>query len=387
MTRPPFAKAISRRPIPVRIAILVALCALLVAGGRANAQDVATPTAAFASQPTSGFPETATETTQTRIPVSLRDPLVVEGAQILLGDVFETYDITAAQRWKTIVLGQAPAPGQTQSFDPQWLQRKAFAHGLHWTPHASTRRVTVIAASQDISRDDLSHVIADELSQLRGGMWSVRLNMGEAIHAPIQAALAPRITNIDYDARTTRVTAQIELFPGANPLRVAGRAEPAMDYVVIAAPVRRGEALSPRHITWTTAPISAMPQGAVTDPGALIGHTAQRALRVNQALRETDLAPPLAVRRGEPATLLFQSGRLTLTSRARAMNDASVGQIARFTSLASGQVVEAWVHAPGVAIVSPHAAGQAPGHAATQPIRQATASHSATQYAQISPGY
>lgn len=301
-----------------------------------------------------------------RMAVRLASPLAVTGPDITLGDIF-----VGTGDWTSVVITPAAAPGQSVALDPQWLRQAARRNGLDWANMRELRRVTVRTVSQTVDRNAILDLIAKELANTHGGRWHVRATIRSTIHAPIDVTLAPEILDITHDVHTTRVQARIGLFAGATPLIVAGRAEPAVDYAVMASPISRGERVSPSHISWATGPASALPQGAVTNPEALIGYAARRNIAMNQPLRAADVEPPVAVRRGQPATLVFHAGRLTLTARARALENAAVGEPARFTNLASGQTIEAWVERPGVAVVgSPYGghAGLAPNGQSVQPV-------------------
>lgn len=61
-----------------------------------------------------------------------------------------------------------------------------------------------------------------------------------------------------------------------------------------------------------------------------------------------------AVRRGEMVSIVFLSAGIQLATRARALEDAAVGQSVRLTNTASNRTIEAIVTAPGMArAVSP----------------------------------
>jgi len=60
-----------------------------------------------------------------------------------------------------------------------------------------------------------------------------------------------------------------------------------------------------------------------------------------------------AVRRGEMVTLVFQTPGITLSTRARALEDAAVGQSVRLVNLSSNRTIDAVVTAPGAASANP----------------------------------
>ncbi len=283
--------------------------------------------------------------------VHLRANLVAQGDMITLGDVFAAAH-GADTGWASTPLTPAPPPGRAATLDPTWLMNQARSHGLAWDNAGGVLRVSVRTASQTVASSELEERLSHAIANDRRGDWLVTLNGPQIRHAPVGADLSLRILSWRLDTHG-RLSAEIEWVVGGPPVTVAGNAEPAAVYATLATPLARGERLRDTHVAWTRGPQTRMPSGALTDIAPVLGHAARRPLRAGQTLRANDLAPPLAVRRGEPALLVYQSGRLTLTARARALDDAPVGEPARFTSLASGRPVEAWVEAPGRARVGP----------------------------------
>ncbi len=60
-----------------------------------------------------------------------------------------------------------------------------------------------------------------------------------------------------------------------------------------------------------------------------------------------------AVRRGESVTLVYQSPGMSLTMRARALEDGAVGQPVRLLNTASNRTIDAVVTGPGAARATP----------------------------------
>jgi flagella basal body P-ring formation protein FlgA len=94
---------------------------------------------------------------------------------------------------------------------------------------------------------------------------------------------------------------------------------------------------------------SRIPAGALTDPSDIVGLAARRALRAGVVLKSFDLERPTLIARGEIVTVRFETGTLTLTARARALDDVAEGEQARFVNLQSSRTIEAVATAPGEA--------------------------------------
>lgn len=119
---------------------------------------------------------------------------------------------------------------------------------------------------------------------------------------------------------------------------------------VLSRAIARGAAIEASDVIWIDAPTNA-PRDALSDPEALIGKTAKRALQPNTALRAADVMDTPAVRRGEPVTLMFEAGGMRLSVRGRAMGDGVAGAMIKVLNPQSNKTVDAIVEGPGVARV------------------------------------
>lgn len=229
--------------------------------------------------------------------VRLRAAPVAEGGQITLGDLFENAGAAAG-----VVVGRAPGPGQRVVFSAPVLQNRAARAGLAWPNAEGVRDVVVLGAA-------------------RGAAASPATGpSGQA--APGQ--IAP---------------------PAAQQLAEDGR-----EIAVLTRPVARGEAISIDDVTFMPA-TRATPADAITELDALVGMSARRSLAADRPLRPGDVMVTPLVKRGEPVTLLFQSGAVRITLRGRALEDGGAGETIRVQNSDSERTVEAIVEGPGLARV------------------------------------
>jgi flagellar basal body P-ring formation protein FlgA len=185
-------------------------------------------------------------------------------------------------------LARAPGPGQRVVFGAPSLQSRANAAGLRWTNNEGVREVVINGA-----------------------------------------------------ARTTAAyTSTPVSSPDAAPatLAVLGRA------------IARGAPIEAQDVVWMDAPANT-PRDALSDPDALIGKTAKRALSPNTPLRAADVMDTPDVRRGEPIILMFEAGGMKLTVRGRAMGDGASGALIKVLNPQSNKTLDAVVEGPGVARV------------------------------------
>ncbi|KPP81731.1 MAG: flagella basal body P-ring formation protein FlgA [Oceanicaulis sp. HLUCCA04] len=281
--------------------------------------------------------------------VLLREQIVVEGATVTLGDLFEGVTGDTAG----VLLVRAPQPGARAFLDPAWVRRQAASNGLEWANATGIQRVTIERASQTLSAGDLSDMIADHLYRETGRSHEVTLsNRMLSLHAPLDASGSPEIVRLELDGRTGPFRADIRTHAGGDTVTVTGRADAVMDVPVLERPVARGEVIEAGDIEWARMRSDRVRSDAILSEEGLIGQEARRSLRAGEALRGYDLREPAAITRGETVALVFQSGPLTLTARARALEDAAIGQTARFVNLQSNRTVEGVVDGPGRARVT-----------------------------------
>lgn len=281
--------------------------------------------------------------------VLLRERIVVEGGAVTLGDLFEGVEGEAAD----VRLARAPQPGGRNFLDPAWVRREAARHGLVWANATGTERVTIERASHAISASEIAEMIAGQLYIETGRPHEVTLsNRMMTLHAPVGSSGGLELVRLDMESRSGPFRAEILTHAGADTVTIAGRADPVIDVPVLARPMARGEIIEAGDIEWVSLRADRVRADALMSEAGMIGQEARRALRAGEALRAFDLRAPAAVSRGETVALVFQSGPLTLTARARALENAALGQSARFVNLQSNRTVEAVVEAPGRARVS-----------------------------------
>lgn len=122
---------------------------------------------------------------------------------------------------------------------------------------------------------------------------------------------------------------------------------------VLARPVARHDQIGRQDIRWVEAQTKRLPRGAIVDDVDLIGMTAQRNLAAGRVMRSRDVAPPLAIRKGDLVSIVFQTPHMTLTARGRALEGATAGSAIRVLNAHSKRTIEATAAAPGLVTTQP----------------------------------
>ena len=139
------------------------------------------------------------------------------------------------------------------------------------------------------------------------------------------------------------VLASLVLVPGGPALAQAAGGDVAAD--VLSRTVQRGEMLSAHDFVSKVLP-GAQARGAVRADAA-DGLEARRTLRSGMPVRASDLAEPRLVKRGEPVTIVLQTGALSITAAGRALADGALGEPVRVFSEATNQTLNGVVEDTG----------------------------------------
>lgn len=279
--------------------------------------------------------------------VVLRETLAVDGPYVTLGDLFDVTGEAAEA-----VVARAPAPGARTSLTVSHVRQVAAENGLDWANAAGVRRITISRDSRVVDATTIADMLEDELFAEEGRVHEVRLsNTALSLHAPVDSTGGPRIETFNYDPRSGMLVAEIAAWDGGEPVRVTARAYATVDVPVLARAIPAGHGDHRRRHRVGVLPVR---PAAPRRPARSGNHHRLRdppRLRPGEPLRGYDLQRPLMVSRGELVTLVFEAPGIQLSVRARAMEDAADGEVARFVNLQSNRTVEALVDGPGRARV------------------------------------
>lgn len=110
------------------------------------------------------------------------------------------------------------------------------------------------------------------------------------------------------------------------------------DYVAAAVPLAQGQPLDASQLVLVKADIAAMPNGIITDVAQAIGRTPTISLPAGTALRTDTLRSQQVIKQGQAVMLVARSANFSVSSEAKAINNASDGQVVQVRTQ-SGTVV------------------------------------------------
>ena len=268
--------------------------------------------------------------------------VTVHGSVVRLGDV-ATLQGEGAQALGTVVLGSAPAAGESRTLDGALvlsaIRRAAGSlDGLTYTIPASFR---VRRAAQDVSEVAVRQIIEGFLAETLGA------GAGEAVLRSVELPGPIRVPAGTYTARVLappgmpllgRVRLQVEFSLDDRPLKSVWITADIGVYgpvVVATRPVGRGELVSAADLTVDRLDLSQLPRGVVSDPADVSGHLARSPLVPYTPIRRDQLESPAAVHRGDVVLLVAERHGMRITAPGEVRDDAGLGEQVRVVNRVS----------------------------------------------------
>ncbi|MBR9869546.1 MAG: flagellar basal body P-ring formation protein FlgA [Gammaproteobacteria bacterium] len=117
--------------------------------------------------------------------------------------------------------------------------------------------------------------------------------------------------------------------------------------IVAARPLTRGERLSSAALTTSEVQLNASRRGTLTDMSNIQGMMVRRPVKTGTVLTPDLLEAPDAIERGDHVIILARTGSFSVSSRGKALGNASIGEQVLVENLRSERTVKATVVAPG----------------------------------------
>jgi flagella basal body P-ring formation protein FlgA len=266
----------------------------------------------------------------------LRSSIMVDDEVVRLGDLFmESLSVGDTP------IAQAPAPGQTLSFDARFLSQLARAYHLDWRPDSKFEKVLVgrISHKVDVAMalDSLALAIRDRTgNEARMELVLDGSDVEFILPTSVQGSVGVR--NLQFDANSQRFAATL-IVPADGPTalqrKVSGSIYETIDIPVLNHAMGAGATVQESDLQWISMRTDRLIGNVITDARQLVGMTTKRPLRTSQMLRGSDLVMTPAIRKNSLVTLALQSGQMNLTVTGKALEDAAIGQSIRVVNVNS----------------------------------------------------
>jgi flagella basal body P-ring formation protein FlgA len=264
-------------------------------------------------------------------------PEVTVQAQVLrLGDI-AALEGERAQALGTVVLGTAPAAGESRTLDGSFIlsaiRREAGSlEGLTYTIPASVR---VRRAAQEVSEAAVRQIIEEYLAQTLGAGAGDAVLRSVELPGPVRVpagAWTARVLAPPGMALLGRVRLQVEFSLDGRPAKTVWVTTDIGLYgpvVVATRPVARGELVSAADVTVDRLDLSQVARGVATDVADVAGRLARSPLVPYSPIRREQLESPATVHRGDVVLLVVERGGMRITAPGEVRSDAGRGEQVR----------------------------------------------------------
>jgi flagellar basal body P-ring formation protein FlgA len=135
--------------------------------------------------------------------------------------------------------------------------------------------------------------------------------------------------------------------PSPWTIYVAATVQVIGEYVITAAPLAQGHMVGASDVVKIKGDLTSLPNSIITDANQAIGRTVAISLPSGAPLRSDSLRTQPAVQQGQSVRVVSSGPGFRVSTEARALNNASEGQIAQART-ASGQVVSGIAKSGGI---------------------------------------
>lgn len=102
---------------------------------------------------------------------------------------------------------------------------------------------------------------------------------------------------------------------------------------------KRGQTIKATDIIYTKVVVNTGMQSYISDSNALIGKALKRDIMARNPLKNSDLATPIMIEKGDRVTIRYQKKSLTIESSCVALENGSEGEVIKLKNLDSNKVL------------------------------------------------
>lgn len=288
---------------------------------------------------------------------SLKDSSTVEGEFVRLGDLIEN----AGDKSNTPIF-RAPELGTTGTIQVYRIIEAARANGVSVFDTRGISEVLITRASRTISVSDIERAVAETASKQTGigdaNNIAVVFDSGvRPMNVEPNASATPRLVQFNYDPRSQRFDASLDVTGSATSrrkaTRISGYIYETVEVPTLIRAFTRSEIVRDEDIQMERRAKAELTPDTILKTTAIVGHAARRDLRAGQPIRVSELMKPELVGRGDTVTLSFESTGVRLVVRAKAMESGTEGDTIQVLNPQSKRTVQATVEGPGRVVVRP----------------------------------
>jgi flagella basal body P-ring formation protein FlgA len=282
-------------------------------------------------------------------PPVLRAKVSVSSDVVRIGDVVDN-----AGAFAQIAIYRAPDLGTTGSLPVAQVVNVLRAQGVIGVDTKDIKQVAVMRLARTVERNEIERVVAQALEHRSGLGDAANINITfdrDVADVRLDASNtgALQATSARYEPRNGRfdVTLQIANDNG-NPtqLRFTGGAIETVEVAVLTRNVERTDILKSADVVVERRPRAEVGSDAAAREQA-VGMQMRRPIHAGQPLRAADLVKPDLVQRDQAVTIIFQTAGLYLTTRGKALDNGTEGDVVSVLNIQSKRTVTGTVTGRG----------------------------------------
>jgi flagellar basal body P-ring formation protein FlgA len=281
---------------------------------------------------------------------TLKPEAIIDGDIVRIGDLVDHAGIVAS-----VPIFRSPDLGYTGTVSAEAVLEAVRNHALIGVDTAGIREVVVTRATRTIPAKTIQEMIAQFLAARYdlGPSKDVVVNFSRDMHSLYVEPSArgePRIAHIDFDLRSGRFDASIEIPMGTGKrsvMRLAGRAIATVEVATVTRTIDRGTILKEADILMERRARSEVGRDLVTDHANAVGQAARNSLQPGRVLRTADLMKPDLVQRNESVTLVYEVPGIVLTVRGKAIDGGAEGDTISVLNEQSKRTIQGVIIGPG----------------------------------------
>jgi flagella basal body P-ring formation protein FlgA len=272
----------------------------------------------------------------------LRGNVTVTGDIVRVGDLIDN-----AGSFALVPVYRAPDLGTTGTLATAQVITALRAHQVIGVETRDIKQIAVTRLARNVDGKDLELAVAHAIEH-RGGLGDAanlsltfdRELQDLRLDASFTGAMQP--TAVRFEPRSGRFDVTIEIAsedaPTPTRLRFTGTAIETVEAAVLTRNVERSDLLKSSDIVIERRTKAEVGGDAATREGAL-GMQLRRPMRSGQPLRVADLTKPDLVQRDQAVTVVFQAPGLYLTTRGKALDNGTEGDVVNVINLQSKRTV------------------------------------------------
>ncbi len=286
---------------------------------------------------------------------TLRAFIEISGSSVHLSDLFDDLG-TVPDR----VLGAAPAPGDRITVDSPQLAAIAHDFDVAWRPSTGAEHVTLQRTGRMLSPGVVNALIRKVLEEAGAPPYAdISMPAFEPVLLPIDVAVQPEISQVNYDPAGGRFTVLVSIAPAGMPpvqRRLSGQAIPTVETTVPVRALATGSIVAAQDVQASRVHAGLLRGRTAITAANAVGMVVRHEVAQGQPLTTGDLGRLLLVKAGSAVTMTLSSAGIELTAQGVALDTGSLGDRIRIQNPASHAIVEANVVSAGEVRVLPRAA-------------------------------